>query len=54
MLFSLTKTSPLTKTPTCSSMYGCRVICSTITPTLLPIASILAAAAVTTTTSASI
>ena len=54
MLSPLTETSPLIKTPTRNSMYGRRVIYSTIALTLSPIASTLAAAAATTTTSASI
>ena len=54
MLSPLTKTSPPTKTFICSSIYGYRVTYSTITLTLLPIASTLTATTATTTTSASI
>ena len=54
MLPPLTKTSSPIKTPTRGSIYGCKVIYSAITPTLLPITSMLAAAAATTIASASI
>ena len=54
MLSPLTETSPLIKTPTCGSMYGCKVTYSAIALTLLPIASMPAAAAATVIASASI
>ena len=53
MLFFLTKNPPI-KTPTCGSMYGCRVTRSAITLTLLLIISTPAAAAATVIASASI
>ena len=46
MLPPLTETSPPIKTPTCGSMYGCRVTRFAIAPTLLPIASTPAATAI--------
>ena len=54
MLLFLTEISPFIKTPTRGSMYGRRVTRSAVTPTLSPIASTLAAAAVTAIASASI